>query len=65
MTDLTEREKIIKTVYENVETGYGSVKTTLQQAKKINSLITYNDVKTYLDKLQHRQTQFIYNSYNS
>jgi hypothetical protein len=65
MTDLTEREQVIKTVYENVETGYGSVKSTLEQAKKINSLITYNDVKTYLDKLQHRQTQFLYKSYNS
>ena len=37
MTDLTEREKIIKTVYENVQTGYGSVKSTLEQAKNIDS----------------------------
>ena len=38
MTELTERDKIIKQVYENVETGYGSVKTSLEQAKKMNSL---------------------------
>jgi len=65
MSDLSEREKIIKQVYENVKTGYRSINTTLEQAKKINSLITYNDVKSYLDKLQHRQTQFVYKSYNS
>ena len=65
MAELTEREQTIKDVYNNVHTGFSSIQSTLQQAKKINSLITYNDVKTYLNKLQHRQTQFVYKSYNS
>ena len=65
MAELNEREKTIKEVYNNLNRGFGSIQSTLQQAKKINSLITYNDVKTYLDKLQHRQTQFSYKSYNS
>jgi uncharacterized protein YqgV (UPF0045/DUF77 family) len=65
MAELTGRLKTIKEVYERLDSGFGSIQSTLQQAKKINSLITYNDVKTYLDKLQHRQTQFSYKSYNS
>ena len=65
MAELNEREKTIKDVYNNWISGFGSIQSTLQQPKKINSLITYNDVKTYLDKLQHRQTQFSHKSYNS
>ena len=34
MTELTDKEKIIKEIYENVATGYGSIKDTYQQAKK-------------------------------
>ena len=32
MTELTDKEKIIKEVYENKESGYGSIKDTLIQA---------------------------------
>lgn len=34
MTDLSEKEKTIKSIYENVDTGYGSIKDTYEQAKK-------------------------------
>ncbi len=61
----TDRGTTIKDVYARVDTGFGSIQSSLQQATKINSLITYNGVNAYLDKLPHRQTQFAYKSYNS
>ena len=65
MTELTEKEKVIDKVYTDIKTGYGSIKSTFDDAKKLNALITYDDVKTYLNKLKHRQTQFLYKTYNS
>ena len=59
------KEDIIKKVYENKVTGYGSVRDTYVQANKINPGIRYIDVKEYLDKQQHRQTQFQYKKFNS
>ena len=34
MAELTDKEKIIKSIYENKELGYGSVKDTFKQAVK-------------------------------
>ena len=65
MAELTDKEKIIKNVYEDKELGYGSVRDTFKQAVKKDSSIKYDDVKNYLNKLQHRQTQFQYKSFNS
>ena len=59
--ELTEREKVIDKVYTDVKTGYGSIKQTLDEAKKINGLITYEDVKTYLNKFKFLQTFFFSN----
>ena len=59
------KEATIKIIYENPATGYGSVRDTYVQANKVNPGIRYIDVKEYLDKLQHRQTQFKYSGYNS
>ena len=59
------KEDTIKKVYENKVTGYGSVRDTYLQANKINPGIRYIDVKEYLDKQQHRQTQFQYKNFNS
>ena len=42
-----KREKVIDKVYTDVKTGYGSIQATLDEAKKINSLITHDGVKTY------------------
>ena len=58
------KEATIKIIYENPASGYGSVRDTYVQANKINPGIRYIDVKEYLDKLQHRQTQFKYIGYN-
>ena len=41
----TDKDNIIKRVYENVDTGFGSIKETFDQAKKQDSSITYIDVK--------------------
>ena len=45
MTELTDKEKIIKEVYENKESGYGSLKETYKQAHEKDSSIKYDDVK--------------------
>ena len=54
----TDKDNIIKRFDENVDTGYGSIKDTFDQAKKQDSSIKYIDVKKYLDKQTHRQVQF-------
>ena len=54
----TDKDNVIKRIDENVDTGFGSIKETFDQAKKQDSSITYIDVKKYLDKQAHRQVQF-------
>lgn len=65
MTELTEKELIIKSVYEHPVTGYGSIKDVYQQANEKHSGITYKDVKDYLDKQSSRQVRFTYKKYNT
>ena len=65
MTELSEKEKIIKDVYFNQVSGYGSVVDTFKQSKVINSNIKISVVKDFLNKQPHRQTQFQYKKYNS
>ena len=65
MSELTDKEKVIKSVYTNAVSGYGSIRDTYVQANNINPGIRYIDVKEYLDKQQHRQTQFQYSGNNS
>ena len=65
MAELTDKERIIKEVYEDKEQGYGSIKDTFKQAVKKDPSIKLNDVKKYLDKQSFRQTQFTYKKFNS
>ena len=65
MTELTEKEQIIKYVYEHPVTGYGSIKDTYQQANEKHPGITHKDVKEYLDKQSTRQVRFTYKKYNT
>ena len=58
MAELTDKEKIIKEIYNDKEKGFGSIRDTFQQAVKKDASIKYEDVKKYLDKLPFRQTQF-------
>ena len=52
------KDATIKKIYEHPITGYGSINDTLKQASKINPSIKVADVRDYLNKLKHRQTQF-------
>ena len=65
MTELSDKDKVIKSIYENVNTGYGSIKDTYNQAKAKDVSITVNDVRRYLNKLKHIQVQFKYKGFNS
>ena len=65
MADLPDKDKIIKGIYDDKINGFGSIKDTYRQAVKKDISITYSDVKKYLDKLPHRQTQFTYKGFNS
>ena len=65
MTELTEKENVIKAVYVNQASGFGSIFDTFKQSKVINPNTKISDVKEYLNKQQHRQTQFQYKKYNS
>ena len=65
MAELTAKERTVKEVYENREQGYGSIKDTFQQAKAKDASIKLDDVKKYLNKQPHRQTQFTYKKFNS
>ena len=60
-----QRAELIRSVYENKETGYGSLRDTYLQANAKDPGIRYIDVKTFLDRYQHRQTQFRYRGSNS
>ena len=53
-------EATIKNVYENPMGGYGRITDTYRQASKLNPSVKVSDVKEYLGKQQHRQTQFQY-----
>ena len=52
---MTTKEEIIANKYHDLETGYGSVKNTFEQANKKNSSITLEDVKTWMER--HLKTQ--------
>jgi len=60
-----QRVELIRSVYENKETGYGSLRDTYRQAHEKDPGVRYIDVKAFLDKYQHRQTQFRYRGANS
>ena len=34
MTELSDKDKIIKSIYENIDTGYGSIKNHMTKRKK-------------------------------
>ena len=48
-------EAVIRGVYYNVDTGFGSVKKTLQQARAIDPSITEEDVRRFLAKQKVKQ----------
>ena len=59
-----DKNKILRQVYYDADTGFGSISDTYKDAKKILNSITYNDVKNFLDKQKIRQTKG-YRGFNS
>ena len=64
MSTQSERDKIIRQVYYDVDTGFGSISETFKESKRILNSITYNDVKDFLERQTSRQTKG-YRGFNS
>ena len=60
-----ERNEVIRSVYEDKEKGFGSLRDTYLQAREKDPGIRYIDVKRFLDRYEHRQTQFRYRGANT
>ncbi len=54
---IARHEAIIKKIYYDVETGFGSIAKTLKKAQEVLASITYGEVKTFLAKQEHKQTK--------
>jgi len=50
-------EAIIKRVYYDVKSGFGSIAKTLKKAQESNSFITRDEVSAFLAKQEHRQAK--------
>ena len=61
---MATKAEVLRKVYYNVNTGFGSIDTTLRQAKAIDALINRDDVKRFLDRQEVRQRKKP-NRYNS
>ena len=59
-----EKERVIRQVYYDVDTGYSSIQQTYKDSKQILNTITLQDVKDFLQKQSLRQTKR-YRNYNS
>jgi hypothetical protein len=64
MSTQSERDKIIRQVYYDVDTGFGSISETFKESTTILNSITYNDVKDFLERQTSRQTKG-YRGFNS
>ena len=49
------KEDIISNVYYDIETGYGSVKSTFAQARKVDPSIKLEDVQTWMKQQPNKQ----------
>ena len=61
---MSEKDRIIRQVYYDADSGFGSIAETYREAKKILNTITYNDVKDFLERQKSRQTKG-YRGFNS
>ena len=59
-----EKDKVIRQVYYDADTGFGSIAETFKDAKKVLNSITYSDVKEFLERQKSRQTK-PYRGFNS
>ena len=59
---MSEKDSVIDKIYHD-KAGFGSMKTTLDDARKIDKTITMDDVKKWFDKNVERKTNL--KGYNS
>ena len=59
-----DKDKVIRQVYYDAQTGFGSIAETYKESKKILNTITYNDVKDFLERQKVRQFK-AYRGFNS
>ena len=64
MTDKSEKDKIIRQIYYDADSGFGSIADTYKASKKILNSITYDDVKDFLSRQRVRQFKG-YRGFNS
>ena len=64
MSTQSDKDKIIRQIYYDSDSGFGSIAETHREAKKILNTITYNDVKDFLERQKSRQTKG-YRGFNS
>ena len=59
-----EKDKIIRQIYYDADSGFGSIADTYKASKKILNSITYDDVKDFLSRQKVRQFKG-YRGFNS
>jgi hypothetical protein len=64
MSTQSDRDRIIRQVYYNTDSGFGSIASTYKDAHKILNSITYENVKDFLERQKSRQTKG-YRGFNS
>ena len=58
MTD-KEKEKVIRQIYYDKDTGFGSIAETYKDAKQILNTTTLNDVREFMKKTTNTTTKSI------
>jgi hypothetical protein len=56
-SEIKDKEQVIRQVYYDVESGYGSIQQTYRDSKKLLNTITLQNVKDFLEKQSIRQTK--------
>ena len=59
------KNAVIRQVWYDADTGFGSISNTYKQARKILNSITYDDVKEFLERQETKQVKKGYRSFNS
>ena len=52
---MAAKTEVLRKIYDNVNTGYGSIEATLRQARATDPTINRDDVKRFLDRQEVRQ----------
>ena len=61
---MTEKDKVIRQVYYDVDNGFNNIQATYRDAKRLLNTITYNDVNDFLEREKSRQIK-PYKGFNS